>query len=169
VQRFVFLVRGIGMRATASAGVSDEEIYAGLRDDLIRFARVLVGSTEAPDVVSTVVVRVLSRRHLSDLDDPKPYLYRAVVNEARSLHRKRGRLAHLVPSVVPANPDPVVDSVVLEAVADLPPRQRAATYLVYWEGFTPKEAAQLMMVRPGTVRRYLHLAREHLRRVLDYA
>jgi DNA-directed RNA polymerase specialized sigma24 family protein len=154
------------MRAITSPVVSDEEIYAGLRGELTRFARVLVGPDEAPDVVSTVVVRVLSRRQLSDLDDPKPYLYRAVVNEARSLHRKRVRLTNLVPAALPSNPGPIADSDVLEAVAGLPPQQRAATYLVYWEGFTPTEAAQLLNARPGTVRRCLYLARRHLRRVL---
>ena len=55
----------------------------------------------------------------------------------------------------------------LDAVAALPPKQRAATYLVYWMGCTSAQAADLMHSRPATVRRYLHLARGHLREVLD--
>jgi DNA-directed RNA polymerase specialized sigma24 family protein len=49
----------------------------------------------------------------------------------------------------------------------LPLQQRAAIYLVYWEGCEPTEAARLLGVQPGTLRRYLHLAREKLRRYLD--
>jgi DNA-directed RNA polymerase specialized sigma24 family protein len=44
----------------------------------------LVGPDQAPDVVSTVVLRVLKRRHLSDLENPRAYLFRSVLNEARS-------------------------------------------------------------------------------------
>ena len=49
----------------------------------------------------------------------------------------------------------------------LPARQRAATYLVYWEGRSIAEASTLMGIRPGTVKRYLHLARRTLKGVLD--
>jgi DNA-directed RNA polymerase specialized sigma24 family protein len=38
---------------------------------------------------------------------------------------------------------------------------------VYWLGFSPSEAASVMDCRPGTVRRYLHLARNTLKEVLD--
>ena len=49
----------------------------------------------------------------------------------------------------------------------LPPRQRAATFLVYWEGHTPVSAAELMGCRPATVRRYLHLAHRKLEEMID--
>ena len=146
---------------------TDEEIYSRHRDELMRFARVLIGPDQAGDVLSSVIVRILSKRHLSDLDEPRPYLYRAVLNEARSVHRRRAHLNGLVPESIPANPVPAAEPKVLEAVAALPPRQRAAIFLVYWEGCTPTEAAGLMHARPGTVRRYLHLARQHLKGVLD--
>ena len=61
--------------------MDDEQIYLNHRDDLIRYATVLVGPTAAEDVVSVVVMRVLSRRRLSDLAAPRPYLFRAVLNE----------------------------------------------------------------------------------------
>ena len=146
---------------------NDEEIYSRHRDELMRFSRVLVGPDQAADVLSSVIVRILSKRHLSDLDDARPYLYRAVLNEARSFQRKRVHLNGLVPDSIPANPVPSADPEVLSAVGALPPRQRAAIFLVYWEGYTPTEAADLMHARPGTVRRYLHLARQHLKGVLN--
>ena len=150
-----------------TATLTDEKIYSRHRDELMRFARVLVGPDQAADILSSVIVRILSRRHLSDLDDPRPYLYRAVLNEAQSFRRKQRHLNGLAPELISSNPTPPANPEVLEAVAALPPRQRAAIYLVYWQGCTPTEAASLMNARPGTVRRYLHLARQHLRGVLD--
>jgi DNA-directed RNA polymerase specialized sigma24 family protein len=69
--------------------VSDEAIWNKYRDELIRYASMLVGPADAEDLLSTVVLRVLNRRSLTDLDDPRPFLYRGVANEARSLIRRR--------------------------------------------------------------------------------
>jgi RNA polymerase sigma factor (sigma-70 family) len=153
------------MRAATDAG-ADSEIYARYCEGLTRFAASIVGRDEAPDVVSDV--RVLSRRHLADLEDPKPYLYKAVLNEGRSHLRARKKSTSVdAVSRATANPGPVVEDGVLEAVLALPPRQRASAFLVYWEGYSTMEAATLMGIRPGTISRYLHLARRHLRKVLD--
>ncbi len=147
----------------------DGMIYRELGGDLVRYASALVGPDDGPDLVSEVIVRVLAKRRLADLDDPRRYLFKAIGNEARSRHRRR---AHRSSAPIAAGagttsvPDP--DGAV-DAVLDLPVRQRAATYLVYWLGYTPTEAADLMGCRPGTVRRYLHLARRRLAEVLDDA
>jgi DNA-directed RNA polymerase specialized sigma24 family protein len=45
--------------------------------------------------------------------------------------------------------------------------QRAATYFVYWGDMSVATAAEMMGVRPGTVKRYLHLARTKLEGVLN--
>jgi len=147
------------------SGVSgDAEIYARHRDELTGFARVLVGRADAPDVVSTVVTRLLaSGRSLSDLDDPRSYLMRAVLNESRSVLRRRRE----PPVIEPHRDIAVSDGHVAAAVAGLPAQQRAVTFLAYWEEMTSNEIAQMLGTRPATVRRYLHLAREKLRGVLD--
>lgn len=155
----------MGMKVATVTG-SDAELYALHRDGLTRFAASLVGRDEAPDVVSDVVVRLLSKRGLRDLRDPKPYLYRAVLNEARTHLRRRRHTVSLNASLAASNPEPSVDAGVLRAVFALPPQQRAAAYLVYWEGYTINEVAGLLHIRPGTVGRYLHLARRHLKKVL---
>jgi RNA polymerase sigma factor (sigma-70 family) len=145
--------------------VDDETIYRKNREDLVRYAAVLVGPTAAEDVVSTVVLRVLARRRLVDLDDARAYLFRAVLNESRTRLGRRGMplTPDLVADVHMVDPQPEV----LAAVLALPARQRAATYLVYWEGRSIAEASTLMGIRPGTVKRYLHLARRTLKGVLD--
>jgi DNA-directed RNA polymerase specialized sigma24 family protein len=144
---------------------TDAEIYTKHREGLIRYATALVGPSKAEDVVSTVVLRVLARRSLGALDDPAAYLFRAVLNEARSSYRSRPTFE--LPPEIGAHHDPAFDPTVLEAVMALPVRQRAATYLVYWGDHTIEDAARLMGARPGSVKRYLFDARRNLRRVLS--
>ncbi|MGI9666215.1 MAG: RNA polymerase sigma factor [Acidimicrobiia bacterium] len=144
--------------------ISDSQIYAELRDDLVGYATALVGPDLAADVVSTVMVRVLSRRPLTDLEEPRPYLFRAVLNEARtSARRPRDADLRRIDAVVD---QPNLHPEVIEAVLGLPVQQRAVTYLIYWAGHTVTETADLMGVGDGTVKRYLFLARSSLRGVL---
>jgi RNA polymerase sigma factor (sigma-70 family) len=145
--------------------VDDETIYRKNRDDLIRYATVLVGPGGAEDVVSTVILRILARRRLDDLDEPRAYLFRAVLNECKT--RLRRRRTHLNITEVGGIPADDPRHHVIQAVLDLPPQQRAATYLVYWAGLTVAETADLIGIRPGTAKRYLHLARRTLKGVLD--
>lgn len=139
----------------------------------MRFAASLVGPDQADDLVSEAVVSTLQRRSLASLDNPQSYLMRAVLNRARSSYQRSGRERELLSRVAPADStyesgyELVVGDDVLRTVAGLPMQQRAAIYLVYWEDLEPAEAAELIGVRPATLRRYLHLARKKLRRYLD--
>lgn len=141
-------------------------IYNTLSGELVRYASALVGPDDGPDLVSAVITRVLGRHRLSDLENPRMYLFKAIGNEAKS-HRRRSVRRQVVRLHVPDAVAPVDMDTALDAVMDLPVQQRSATYLVYWLGFTPTEAAEAMGCRPGTVRRYLHLARARLEEVLD--
>lgn len=146
--------------------MTDAEIYESNRSDLVNYATVLVGASEAEDIVSTVVVRVLAVRSLTDLDDARAYLFRAVLNESRTrLKRIRTARRRLV-GAGPAFP-PERDHEILRAVMSLPARQRAATYLFYWADLSVDESARLMGVGSGTVKRYLYLAREKLKGVIN--
>lgn len=148
--------------------MDDAKVYQEVRNELTRLATALVGPSEAEDVVATVVAKTLDRRGgLSGLADPKPYLVKAVINEARSRYRQR-RVRRERP-IHQRGDTPAADyhDQLLEVVSQLPPQQRAATFLVHWEGHTPTSAAALMGCRPATVRRYLHLAHNKLREALD--
>lgn len=147
-------------------GDRDEMIYNTLSGELVRYASALVGPDDGPDLVSAVITRVLTKRKLSDLERPRLYLFKAVGNEARS-HKRRYSSRQVIRLDAPDTADTADFDVALEAVMDLPIRQRSATYLVYWLDYTPSEAAEVMGCRPGTVRRYLHLARAKLEGVLN--
>lgn len=148
--------------------LSDETIYTKHKDDLIRFATALVGSSDAEDTLSTVVLRTLERRSLADLDDARAYLFRAISNEARSRARRRSTAdAMPMPPAEPVRlPDP--DYEVAAALRTLPPRQLAAVYLVYWEDLNIKDTARTLGVSTGTVKRYLHLARKKLKGSIEH-
>ena len=83
MQRFAGVSRGLVMK-------HDETIYIKVKDGLIRFATVLVGRDHAEDVVSVVMVRLLRKRSLASLDEPRAYLFRSVLNESRGLLRSVG-------------------------------------------------------------------------------
>jgi len=145
--------------------MDDAAIWRKHKEELIRYATVLVGVDYAEDVLSTVVERVLRRSgSLVVLDDARPYLFRAVLNESRGVLRRS--------RVTPWERDFVEDSIgfrpdVALAVGALPERQRAAVYLTYWRDLPVTEVADLMGCRPGTVKRYLHLSRNRLKEVLE--
>lgn len=150
---------------TRDSGVDDAAIWRKHKEELIRYATILVGADHSEDVLSTVVERIL-RRHgsLSYLDDARPYLFRAVLNESRGRIRRRRAIPwerEFVEDHIGFRPD------VAAAVGSLPERQRAAVYLTYWRDLPVSEVANLMGCRPGTVKRYLHLSRDRLKEVLE--
>jgi len=142
---------------------SDAEIYIKYRDDLLRYATSLVGPDQAEDVVSTVVLRTIRGQGLAELDRPHAYLMKGVLNESRSVWRRVSTvpLLELDSRNVPGE---VIET--LDALWRLPLRQRAAAFLFYWEDRPVTEIAELMGVRDGTVKRYLHNARQRLKRSL---
>ncbi|MGH8944835.1 MAG: RNA polymerase sigma factor [Acidimicrobiia bacterium] len=145
-------------------GVSDEAIWRKHHDEIVRYATVLVGPAHAEDLLSAVVVRILGNQgSLTDLDEPRSYLFRSVLNESRNYRRGLRKPPLIRDQVEPRELRPEV----LEAVGRLPRRQRAAVYLTYWKDLSVADAASLMGCRPGTVKRYLFLARQSLKEVLS--
>ena len=148
--------------------LDDAKVYQELRYELTRLATALVGPTEAEDVVATVVTRALGRPGgLAGLREPRPYLIKSVLNEGRSRLRWRRRWQPMSTNPAPEASAESGSNELVDLVMALPVQQRAATFLVYWEGHSPTEAAALMGTKPGTVRRYLHLARKKLEEALD--
>ncbi len=77
------------------AGGSDEEIYGKYAEELIRFATFLAGPSDAPDLLSEAMLKVLASKAWPTVGNHRAYLHRAVLNEARMLARRESRDAFM--------------------------------------------------------------------------
>jgi RNA polymerase sigma factor (sigma-70 family) len=152
-----------------TAATDLDALWRDHADGLLALATVLVGPAESHDVVVEAFLRAAPAVDGSGIDNVRGYLVRAVVNRAKDHHRSRRRrwrrdLAAVVPAAT-ATTDSLVD--VRNAVSALSLGQRTVVYFVYWEDRTEADTAALLGVSPGTVRRHLVRARQHLRKALQ--
>ncbi len=132
---------------------------------LCRLAFLLTGDAgRAEEIVMEAFVRSLSRWRT--VREPKAYVRRAVVNLSRNRLRRafleRRQAADPGVSQLPEPTDHV-----WAAVRALPPRQRAAVVLRYWQDLTDAEIADALGCSIGTVKSQLSKARASLARVLQ--
>lgn len=158
-------VRGIFNDVEADAA----ELYEKFADELTRFATGLVGPSEAQDVVSESVIRCLFSPAFRRATNSRAYLYRSVLNEARSVRRsaQRRRQRERSAAQVSVATFEDVQPEVLAAISRLSVRQRAVIFLTYWNDYSPASIANLLGINEGTVRRHLARARANLRGYLD--
>jgi RNA polymerase sigma-70 factor (ECF subfamily) len=153
---------------------ADTELYRAHADGLIRYATVLVGPDDAPDVVTDAVLAAFGSPGWRDVEHPRAYLYRAVLNTATSRHRTgaRRRQRETVVALRRASAPPTPSGAEIDvhrALATLSAQQRAVVYLTYWEDQTAAQVATTLAVGEGTVRKQLARARAQLREVIDHA
>ncbi len=149
--------------------MTDEEIYRKYADDLVRFATGLVGPFDAQDVVTDACLRAFRATGWGGVANHRAYLYRSVLNQARSHHRStlRRRLRELRTATSEEAPPVEVDVDVLAAVDKLSVQQRASVVLTYWEDLTPAEVGSRLGISEGSVKRHLARARLRLKELLD--
>jgi RNA polymerase sigma-70 factor (ECF subfamily) len=134
--------------------------------ELVRYATLLVGPSDASDVVSAAFLRAPGR--LAGVDNVRGYLFRAVtttaIDQTRSTRRRQTRelRAALPEATIDARSDPDVR----RAVASLSVQQRAVVYFTFWHDLPADEIGALLGIAPATVRRHLARARLHLRKAL---
>src|SRR3954469_24979944 len=116
----------------AGETVDDAAVYAVHARRLVALATALAGPASAEDVVSSAMARVLASPGWATVEDHGAYLTRAVGDEGRSAHRsslrreaRERRAAASRADVEPADPVPEI----MRALAALPLRQRAVTFL----------------------------------------
>ena len=153
---------------------SDTELYRAHADELIRYATVLVGPHDAPDVVMDAVLAAFGSSRWRDVEHPRGYLFRCVLNTASSRHRSIARRRERERAVelrqIPAAAPTLGASIdVHRALAMLSPQQRAIVYLAYWEDRTAAQIADTLAIGEGSVRKQLARARARLRKVIDHA
>lgn len=149
----------------------DVDLYERHATELTRYATVLVGPDDAPDIVTDAVLGAFASPSWTQVDNPRAYLFRAVLNRSRSHHRSSSRRRAREQRVAAMTPEtsesPALSVDAHRALSALTAQQRAVVYLTYWDDQSPIQIAQLLDVSEGTVRKQLARARTHLRRILD--
>ncbi len=133
-------------------------LFEELMPGLVRLAHLLTGSLAlAEEAVQDAFVTVYQRR--ADINKPEQYLRRVVVNNCHSRTRRRGvekqKLQIVASQSSHADWPPEVDEV-WDLLAHLSARQRTALVLRFYEDLTVPAIAEVMEVRPGTVKSLIH-------------
>jgi RNA polymerase sigma-70 factor (sigma-E family) len=120
----------------------------------------------AEDVVQDAFVRL--RPRLRNVEHPTAYLRTAIVNGCRDRARSAGRAEAGLRRLRVVAPVTTTDkpSELLDAVAHLPYKQRAVLVLRYWADLREEEIAEIVGVRPATVRSITSRALDRLRKDL---
>jgi RNA polymerase sigma-70 factor (ECF subfamily) len=150
-------------------GPTDAELYDKHAAELTRFATTLVGPHHAEDVVAEAVMRAMDSRSWPTVVDHRAYLFRAVHNQARMLHRsERRRSLRETRSFVPNDPTSTERWLeVRDAIEHLSLRERAVLYLAYWLDLPVDEIATTLQLSRRTTMRALQSARTTLERTLS--
>jgi RNA polymerase sigma-70 factor (sigma-E family) len=124
---------------------------------LLGTAVLLTGSRAAgEDLLQAALERLV--RHWSKVYGDKEgflrrTLYRLAVDQWRARKRRPEVLAQVEPPGQPDGTDGIhLRQALVEALAALPPRQRAVLVLRYWEQLTEAEAAEVLGCSVGTVK-----------------
>jgi RNA polymerase sigma-70 factor (sigma-E family) len=138
------------------------DLYYAHRLSLVRLAILLVDDMSSAEDVVQDSFTGLWRRYgdeLRGLDNPLGYLRTAVVNNARSVLRRRKTARDYTPPHVPdaASAESVAmlseeHREVLDAVQKLPPRQREVLVLRYWSDLSEADIAEALGISRGTVK-----------------
>lgn len=149
--------------------MTEDEAFRKYVDELMRFATVLVGPSHAEDVVVEGFLHAFRSPGWPGVQNHRAYLYRVVLNVARSRARgdlrRRRREAGIATGE--AAWDQIVDFDVLAAVERLSVMQRAVVMLTYWEDLDGEAVGRRLGVSQGTVKRHLHRAKARLKEYLD--
>jgi RNA polymerase sigma factor (sigma-70 family) len=163
------VVQGVDAVETTRDASVLEAVWRAHADELLRYGSVLVGPHDCDDVVSAAFVRASRGIDLGTVVNPRPYLYRAVLNEALN-HRRaaRARWSRDLHAVAEryTTPPTELHLEVRHAVAELSVRQRAVVYFAYWEDLPERAIAEQLGISVGSVRRHIVRATVHLRKAL---
>jgi RNA polymerase sigma-70 factor (sigma-E family) len=147
----------------AEAGFT--EWVVGHRTSLLRGAVLLTGDrARAEDLVQEATLKVAQRWHRLQSQHPTAYARQIIYRDHISGWRRRREIPTGAVRDVPGRErDPDHRTVVLSALASLPPRQRAVVVLRYYEDLTERQTAEVLGIAVGTVKSQTHDALRNLR------
>jgi RNA polymerase sigma-70 factor (ECF subfamily) len=126
---------------------------------------------EAEEITQDAFLRLWERwERVGALDDPEGYLFRTAMNVFRSRKRRAALAIRRVVRQAPS--DDLLESierreVLVQALASLTPRERAAVVMTDVLGFSSEEAGAALGVKPVTVRVLASRGRGRLQEVTD--
>lgn len=138
---------------------------------LLRVAYLACGDqAEAEDLLQTALERTYRNWDRVRHDSPEPYVRRVIINAAISRARRRAIL-NIIPMRTPPewaarSADVDLRHVLMDALRDLPPRQRAVIVLRYWEDLSEAQTAEVLGCTVGTVKSQASKAMAKLRTAL---
>lgn len=139
---------------------------------LYRTAYLMLGNAaEAEDLVQTAFARTFASWHrVRSLEAAPAYARTTMMNVAASWFRKKGwrneRPTATLPETVVEGEDLTDRHLLREALAVLPPRQRAMVVLRYYEDLSVAEVANTLGITTGGVKSQTSAALRRLRAVL---
>jgi RNA polymerase sigma-70 factor (sigma-E family) len=149
------------------------EYVAGQRARLVRTARLLTAGDEAAaeDLVQTTLTRLYVHwSRVSRADDPVAYGYRslthAFLDERGRAYRRREVTSDATPDIVGTSDDSETRRLVLDALDQLAPRQRAVVVLRHFLQYDVAATAEVLGCAEGTVKSQNAKALAHLRELL---
>jgi RNA polymerase sigma-70 factor (sigma-E family) len=135
-----------------------EELLAARGEHLRRTATLLAGNPDDGEDLLQAALERMFRRWRAAITAPEAYLRRTMYNLAADGWRRRQSWRAKVPLLgqPETTPDPT-DAVdardhLIRLLRALPPRQRTAVVLRYWEDLSEEDAARAMGCTPGTVK-----------------
>lgn len=136
--------------------------------DLVALARaVLAADHEAEDLVQEALLHAWQR--LWTLRKPESFevWMRRIVSRRCIAWARRQRKLQEPSEVATADPDGGVRVDAERLLAALAPRQRAALYLTWIEGYSDREAGRILGLRPATVRVHRFRGLRRLRQIVE--
>jgi RNA polymerase sigma-70 factor (ECF subfamily) len=142
--------------------------FADEHGGLLKLLYFVTGNrADAAEVMQDAFLKVWERwDRVETIDDPRAYLFRVALNGSRMRARAARRaVRRLVAPSLSTDPYDEVDlrEDVRQMLRSLAPRQRAALVLLDMYGYGSEEAAQVLGIRPSTVRALASQGRAVLR------
>jgi RNA polymerase sigma-70 factor (sigma-E family) len=139
-------------------------LYRERYDPMVRLAYLMVGDRAvAEELVQDAFVSV--HRSWARATHPPAYLRACVVNACRSWGRRR--TLEVLRRPAPPDPDVLVADELWDVLETLPPRQRAAIVLRFYEDLPDDEIATLLGCRVPTVRTAIFRGLAKLRKEIE--
>jgi RNA polymerase sigma-70 factor, ECF subfamily len=151
-----------------------EALRSTAPDLLAYFERRVLPREAAADLLSEVIVQAWRRVDTvpADLEQRRMWLFgiarNVVFNQARASRRRSALIERIRQQLADEpNRDHSESAAVRDVVRRLPDSQRELVMLIHWDGFSIREAAELLDLNPSTARSRYAAARESLQRSLQ--